>query len=188
MGQISDIYFRKKSILKPFDYEIMKPLFDIFEKTKGVKQMEIHYPEGDVFNHSLQVMQKAFRETTDTDLILAAMLHDVGKIVDSKGHEKIAVEWLGSQISYKTSWLIEQHMRIWYLILGKMRKLSKVKELAGHPWLPELVLLARWDKMGRNPKRKITFNKLDIIDRLNKCVEIRFKENQIKRTQSVHCK
>ena len=159
-----------------FTNEIMDPLFSTLEQCRGVKQMERHHPEGDVLNHSLQVLYHAFRETIDTDLILAAMLHDVGKMENSLGHEKIAVGLLRPYISPKTSWLIEHHMRIWYYLLGDMKKLSKAQELAGHPWLPELIQLARFDKMGRNPNRKIGFNKDEIMERLNICVDRRFAQ------------
>lgn len=160
-----------------FDNEFMQPLFGALEKCKGIWQMDCHHPEGDVFNHSLQVLKWAFRETIDTDLILAAMMHDVGKVKDSLGHDKIAVKMLDSYLSAKSLWLIEHHMRIWYYILGDMKKLSKVKELAEHPWLPELVQLARWDKMGRNPNVKPVYDKDKIMERLNLCVEKRFEGN-----------
>jgi HD superfamily phosphohydrolase len=158
-----------------FTKQMMAPLFMTLEQCKGVAQMDNHHPEGDVFVHSLQVLNWAFRETEDTDLILAAMLHDVGKLENSHGHEKIGIGLLNPFISTKTAWLITHHMRIWTLIMGEMKKLKKVKDLAGHPWLPELVLLARWDKLGRDPKRLVSYNKEEIVDRLNKCVENRFK-------------
>jgi hypothetical protein len=167
-------------IMVVFDAKIMEPLFWILEETRGVIQMESYHPEGDVFTHSLQVLQVAFRETIDTDLILAAMLHDVGKIGNSMGHEKIGTELLDCHCSAKTLWLIEHHMRIWHLILGQMRKKSKIEYLNGHPWLPELILLASWDKMGRNPNREVAYNQEKIIARLNWCVEKRFAENQQK--------
>ena len=167
-------------MLVVFTEKSMEPYFAALEKCKGVSQMDEHHPEGDVFNHSLQVLYWAFRESSDTDLILAAMLHDVGKAVESKGHEQIAVEMLNEFLSAKTRWLIEQHMRIWYLILGDMKRYAKVQELISHPLLPELILLARWDKMGRNPKKAVSYNKQDIIDKLNKCVEKHFKKEDLK--------
>jgi len=134
-------------------------------------QLPEHHPEGDVFDHTLQVLQWAFRESFDTDLILAAMLHDAGKAVIFKGHAKEGAEMLDDLLSAKTRWLIEQHMRVWHLLLGEMRRLGKVRELVEHPWLPDLILLARWDKMGRNPRRKVRYDREDITKRLNKCVE-----------------
>jgi len=164
--------------LEVFNYEIMKPLFDILDQTKGVTQMSIWHPEGDVLSHSLQVMDIAFKESIDTDLILAGMLHDVGKVVNSKGHDKIAVEWLDDLISVKTSWLIENHMRFWAYIMGEMKKHSKVQELANYGWLPELTMLARWDKIGRNPNKQVKYDKMEIIDRLNRCVDKHFEINK----------
>lgn len=166
--------------MKVFTHEMMEPMFWVLEETKGIIQMEIHHPEGDVFTHSLQALHAAFHETIDTDLILAAMLHDVGKIGNSRGHEKIGVELLDCHCSAKTLWLIENHMRIWYLLLGQMRKRSKVEFLKNHPWLPELIMLARWDKMGRNPRQEMMYDKEKIIDKLNLCVEKHFAENKLK--------
>ena len=163
--------------MKIFNEEIMSPLFSILEKCKGVEQMEIHHPEGDVFKHSLQVLWWAFKESIDTDLILAAMLHDVGKAIISKGHEKECIPILEPFLSAKSLWLIENHMRIWTFVKGEMKKLSKVQKLASHPWLPELVYLARWDQLGRNARKKVTYDRQDIIDRLNKCVDIHFENN-----------
>lgn len=172
---------RKKLTLKHnnfmiFTEKLMEPYFLALENCRGVPQMDRHHPEGDVFNHSLQVLRWAFRESIDTDLILAAMLHDVGKAVECKGHEEKAIEMLGDHLSAKTVWLIEQHMKIWSMILGEMQRQGKVRELVEHPFLPDLVLLARWDKMGRDPRRVVLYDGGDIIERLNRCVEKKYKE------------
>jgi len=152
----------------------MDPIFMTLEQCQGVKQMPEHHPEGDVFIHSLQVLKWAFKESIDTDLILAAMLHDVGKMENSKGHEKIGVGLLKPYLSAKSLWLIEHHMRVWYLIYGEMRRLSKVQYLIGHPWLSDLILLARWDKLGRNPNHQIKYDKDFIIEKLNRCANKHF--------------
>ncbi len=151
-----------------FDEEYMEPLFTFLERCKGVKQMEKWHPEGDAYNHMLQVLHHAFRETNDTDLIIAAMLHDIGKFEMTKGHEERAVEWLKPYCSVKTLWLIEQHMRFWYYIEGKMRKMGKCKDFVGHPWFIELCQLARWDKLGRNPSFYPKYDRDEIINKLNK--------------------
>jgi predicted HD phosphohydrolase len=157
-----------------FNETIMEPFFWVLEQNEGVMQHLLYHPEGDVFTHSLQALYIAFRETNDTDLILAAMLHDVGKAGHKLGHDKVAIDLLNCHCSAKTLWLIENHMRIWYFLSGEMRKLSKVKDLIGHPFLPELIHLARIDKVARNPNRRIGYDKQNIIDRLNQCVERRW--------------
>ena len=159
-----------------FNHEIMEPLFWLLEQTRGIEQNRVHHPEGDVLTHSLQVLDMAFKESIDTDLIIAAMMHDVGKIGNSKGHEKIAVELLDCHCSGKTLWLIKNHMRFWYFVLGEMRKRGKILELFENPWIADLMLLARWDKIGRNPNRKVIFDKNRIMEKLNMCVKLRFPQ------------
>ncbi len=58
-------------------------------------------------------------------------------------------------------------MRIWNYLKGEMSKLSKCQFLASHTWFTQLVQLARWDKMGRNPNWKVKYNKENIIERFN---------------------
>jgi len=154
-----------------FNYK-MYSLFDALEQCRGVYQDPEYHPEGDVFVHSVQCLKWAMKESNDLDLIFAAMLHDVGKKIESKGHEKWSLKILEGQISDKTAWIIENHMRIWYYILGDMKKHSKVQELATHPWLPDLVQVARWDKLARNPNKKVNYDRVEIMDRLEKnCVD-----------------
>lgn len=154
--------------------------FTCLKKCQGIEQMEKHHPEGDVLNHSLQCFHWACKEANDIDLVLAALLHDIGKIENSKGHEKIAIKWLRGVCTVKTLWLIEHHMRIWDLLLGQMKRKKKVEYLIGHCWLPELISLARWDKMARNPNKQIQLNKEYITERLSQCMENHFKLNQVK--------
>jgi len=157
-----------------FTVEHMKEIFNFLDMCDGIQQNNKYHPEGDVLNHSLQVMSHAFKESDDTDLILAAMLHDIGKLVESHGHAEIGVKLLRNYVSVKTLFLIEHHMRIWSYIEGEMSKLSKCQFLSSHPWLPELVQLARWDRMGRNPNRKMKYDKEDIVNRLNKKIPAHF--------------
>lgn len=143
-------------------------LLDFVWRLDGVKQGEINHPEVDAFNHTLQVFRYALRESDDIELILAALLHDIGKAERTDGHEQIAVELLKPFCTDKTLWLIEQHIRVRLYLDGTMKKLGKCKELANHKWLPELIQLRRWDNAGRRPNVKIVFDRQDIIDRLSK--------------------
>ena len=154
-----------------FAKETMKPFFDILDKCKGVNQLEKWHPEIDLLNHSLQTFNFAIRETNDIDLLLAALLHDVGKINIRTGHESESVKMLEGLISCKTSWLIENHMRVWSYVLGQMMRLKKCAELIEHPWFPELIQLARFDKLGRRKSYFPKYNKAIIIERLNKAAE-----------------
>ena len=153
-----------------YTVENLKPIFDLLEFTKKVEQKDVYHPEGNLYIHTAQVTKLAFRESTDIDLIFAAMLHDVGKIVNTHGHEDYSVQICEPFSSVKTLWLIEHHMRIWKFLRGEMKKLGKVLYLAEHPWLPELILLARWDKKGRVPGKNLIIDPQETVDRLNKII------------------
>jgi predicted HD phosphohydrolase len=161
-----------------FSDEIMNPMFQALERCRGLIQNEEHHPEKCVLEHSLQSFYIACRESHDVDLILAALFHDVGKAIKSYGHEDYSVDILNPYLSPKSLWLIKHHMRVWAYLDGSMRKLSKVRDLSGHPWFPELCQLTRYDKAGRNPNKKTPYSRELIIDRLNKCVSDRFEYNQ----------
>lgn len=143
-------------------------LIGMLEALQGVRQREDYHPEGDAFMHSLQVFSHAIRESKDHDTVLAALLHDIGKATMPIGHEEEAMGMLEGLVSEKTLWLIRNHLRIRYFMNGEMHKLSKIQELAGSPWFLDLVMLARWDKMGRNPNCHIKYDRDEIISRLER--------------------
>ena len=156
--------------------ENMAFYFSLLSRLEGIKDKPPHHPEANMMQHSLQVLNHAMRESNDTDVILAAMLHDIGKFEIGPGHEEKAVSVLQDLVSAKTLWLISEHMRIKTLLNGEMKRLTKVLELVNHTWLPELILLSRWDEMGREPNKIIVLDELKIIEQLNKKVVERFSK------------
>lgn len=141
-------------------------LLDMVEALKDVAQREDYHPEKDALAHTMQVFYHAMRESADLDTILAALVHDVGKLTSPIGHEDVAVTMLTGKVSEKTLWLVQHHMRIRVLISGEMKRPAKVKELASNKWFPDLVLLSRWDTMGRNANHHIEYNRGEIISKL----------------------
>ena len=162
--------------LEYFTEENMKPIFELLYACGGTEQMEEHHPEGDVLRHTFQVFKWAIRESVDLDLILAALLHDVGKATYSNHHEEDSVKMIEGFSSCKTVWLVKNHMRIWTYIKGEMRGLKKCLELANHPWLPELIQLARWDSKGRDPFKQCYFSNDEIMRILNQKAKEHFSE------------
>lgn len=163
--------------------ELMWPLFAMVEATEGVPQSEKWHPEGDVLQHTMQVMEFAFRESSDIDLVVAAMVHDVGKTltnrVDGKkvtayAHEAVGAEMVKSFVSVKTLFLVEQHMRVHTWLNGQMRKVSKVTAIANHPWLPCMVALARWDAGGREKKPPMVWDRWKMMERLEQVASSHF--------------
>lgn len=166
--------------MKVFTKQIMCEIFEILDACKDVKMREDYHPEGNVYSHSMQCVRWAFRESIDTDLIIAALVHDVGKLIHAYGHPDYSIKLIGEHLSVKSEWLVLNHMRIKDFLDGKMRKLGKVQELISHPWIVELILLTRIDKLGRNPNITQFMTQDEVVDRLNKCVELHFQRNKEK--------
>lgn len=146
-------------------------LLNILEQTKTIEQLEKWHPEIYVLNHSLQVFRGAKKESRDINLLLAALFHDIGKIKDSIGHDQIGADILEeNKAPNEVVWVVRHHMRYWSYILGEMKKYSKCQYLLNNPKFKYLVQLGRWDKIGRNPKCSITYNRQNIIDTLENVI------------------
>ena len=116
---------------------------------ENVKQHPKYHPEGDVLYHSLQVFDLAVdQHPYDEEFLLAAILHDVGKGIDSANHVEAGLEALDGFITERTYWLIEHHMvahRIHDNTIGH-RAHRRLKENESYA---ELVLLSELDSAGR---------------------------------------
>ena len=114
-----------------------------------VKQSPKYHPEGDALYHSLQVYDLARDELPyDEEFLLAALLHDVGKAIDSRDHVVAGLEALGESISRRTAWLIEHHMAAAALRDGALGARAR-RRLETNEWFEELILLTECDRGGR---------------------------------------
>jgi len=116
---------------------------------KEVRQVNRFHPEESVFEHTAQVVSHAVKETTDKDLLIAALLHDVGKAKSFCKHADIGAAMIQHLVSEKTHWLVANHMRMHLFNDGKLKRAGKAIKLSSHPWFKDLVMLSRWDMMGR---------------------------------------
>ena len=121
---------------------------------ESAKQSPKTHPEGDALYHSLQVFELARRARPyDEEFLLAALLHDVGKGVESADHTDAAVESLRGAVTPRTLWLIEHHMDlVGYREKGLGGLPARVrKAVEGSEYLDDLKLLRDADDAGRVP-------------------------------------
>lgn len=116
-----------------------------------VEQPRHSHPEGDALFHSLQVFEIIRdQQPWDEELLLAALLHDVGKGIDPAEHVAAALSALDGDITDRTAWLIEQHPAGQKLLDGSLGVRAR-KRLQRHEDYDSLLLLARADREGRVP-------------------------------------
>ena len=145
--------------------------FKEIEDLIGVKQPKEHHPEGDVFNHTMLVLNQAAKLRQDAKdplaFMLAAMCHDFGKAVTTKidengkvtsyKHElesvKITEAFLDrlNKVNLKKEVLnlVELHMKPNQMYnIAKKKSMMKLWDKAICP--EDLILLARADSLGRD--------------------------------------
>lgn len=129
----------------------------------GSEQNPVHHPEGDVFQHTILVMESLNEESFD--LQIAGMLHDVGKPatfaleegkITNHSHEKIGAEITDSILRrFKFSndsikrivSLVEDHMKVH--VAESMNK-STLKRLLSKEHIHDLIKLGRADCTSKN--------------------------------------
>jgi hypothetical protein len=126
---------------------------------ENVKQSLKYHPEGDALYHSVQVFDLARNELPyDEEFLLAALLHDVGKAIDSHDHVTAGLEALDGTISERTAWLIEHHMLAHELADQTIGRRAH-RRLREHELYEDLLLLGKCDRGGR--KRGVEAPELD---------------------------
>jgi len=114
-----------------------------------IREDRRHHPEGDVLHHSLQVYElMAGERPYDEELLLAALLHDVGKGIDPKDHVNAGLEALDGFITERTAWFIEQHMEAHKVRDGSIGARAR-RRLAESDDFEDLMLLEECDHLGR---------------------------------------
>lgn len=111
-----------------------------------------YHPEGDALYHSLQVFELGRQALPyDEEFLLACLLHEVGRAINPKHPVLSAIDALGTLITDRTRFLIEQRpVAANYLRTGECPK-----SLRKSPDFDEALLLARCDRDGRVPGAQV---------------------------------
>lgn len=126
---------------------------------KDIQQPPKYHPEGDCFLHTMLVAEYLDRLNASPELLLAGLLHDIGKPntqtfedrIRFNGHDKAGVEIatticerlkLSNEQTNHILWLISTHM--WPMNVAKKRK-SKLKMMMDNPYFEDLLKLHESD-------------------------------------------
>ena len=108
----------------------------------------------DRYEHSLQTATRALRDGADEEMVVAALLHDVGDVLAPDNHSAVAGAILRPYVSDRTHWVIQHHglFQGYYYFhhVGGDRDLRE--RHAGHPHYQACVdFCARWDQCSFDP-------------------------------------
>lgn len=164
--------------------------FSLLMRLKKVPQSPKHHPEGNVWNHTMLVVDEAAGkkgQSKDPEAFMwAALLHDIGKAdatnqkkgrITAYNHEKVGAEQAGEflrefmedkeRIRHIVS-LIRWHMQI--LFVAKSMQFADIKSMLREVDMEEIALLGYCDRLGRlNADHQTEENNLEIF--MSKCRE-----------------
>lgn len=143
--------------------------FHMLQRLQGTEQSPVHHPEGNVWNHTLLVVdQAASRKEESTDpraFMWAALLHDIGKPDATKirkgritayDHDKmgadLAREFLVAfdpepAFIDRVFWLVRYHMQPLFVI--KNLPYQDIGGMKKHVSIRDIALLGLCDRLGR---------------------------------------
>ena len=107
--------------------------------------------------HSLQTATRALRDKADVEMVVAALLHDIGDELAPLNHSEYAAAVLKPYVSEKTHWIIEKHgeFQMYFYahhLGGNKNQRDKYK---GHKYYQDTVdFCEHWDQKSFDPNYK----------------------------------
>lgn len=80
-------------------------ILEMFSRLRGVN---FAHPV-DMYEHGLQTATRALRDGADEEMVVVALLHDVGEVLCPENHAAMTAEWLRPYISDNNYWLVKYH-------------------------------------------------------------------------------
>ena len=107
--------------------------------------------------HSLQTATRALNDNASEEMIVAALLHDIGDELAPLNHAEYAATVLKPYVSEKTHWIIKKHgeFQMYYYAhhLGKDRNLRDKYKDHEH-YKDTLIFCENWDQVSFDPNFK----------------------------------
>ena len=104
--------------------------------------------------HSLQAATRALKDGADDELVLAALIHDIGDELAPYNHAEMAAAIIRPYVRPEVAWIVEQHglFQNYYYVhhLGGNR--NGRDKFRDHPWYQACkAFCANWDQCSCDP-------------------------------------
>ena len=104
--------------------------------------------------HSLQAATRALKDGADEELIVAALIHDVGDDLAPYNHAEIAAGIIRPYVRAEVTWVVEQHglFQTYYYAHHYGGNREAREKFSGHPWYQACKdFCAEWDQCSFDP-------------------------------------
>jgi predicted HD phosphohydrolase len=108
----------------------------------------------DRLEHSLQTATRAHLDDADEEMVVAALLHDIGDLLSPHNHSELAAAVLRPYVSEKTWWIVRQHglFQSYYYAHHHGGDRHARDRYIDHPWYQDAVdFCHRWDQPSFDP-------------------------------------
>jgi predicted HD phosphohydrolase len=142
-------------LLEELEAEYIKELPErILEELAKLKNSLAGY-QVDRYEHSLQSATRAYRDGADEEVIVAALLHDLGDTLAPENHSEMAAAIIRPYVSDKTYWIVKTHgifQMLYYAhhVGGNPNARDRYKD---HPYYDDAVKFCeKYDQNSFDPK------------------------------------
>ena len=104
--------------------------------------------------HSLQTATRAMKDGADEEMIVAALIHDVGDELAPYNHAEFAAAILRPYVRAQVTWIVAQHglFQTYYYVHHFGGDRHAREHLRDHPWYGDCVhFCAAWDQCSFDP-------------------------------------
>jgi predicted HD phosphohydrolase len=108
----------------------------------------------DRFQHSLQSATRAYRDGADEEMVIAALLHDIGDTIAPENHSELGASVLQPYVSARTHWIIKHHgvFQGYYYFHHVGGDRNARERFRGHPMFEACAdFCHRWDQNSFDP-------------------------------------
>ena len=107
--------------------------------------------------HSLQTATRALNDKADDEMVVAALLHDIGDELAPLNHSEYAAAVLKPYVSEKTHWIVEKHgvFQLYYYAHHLGHDKNEREKYKGHKYYEDTIKFCEnWDQKSFDPNFK----------------------------------
>ena len=156
------VSFRRMDEGTPTDYELLSRLEDDFVTAlperilNALKNLDNSLAGYQIsrLEHSLQSATRAERDGADIEMIVGALIHDLGDDLAPLNHSQVAAAIIRPYVRTEVAWIIEHHGIFQLYYYGDAMGVDKnAREIyRGHKWFDSCEKFCeRWDQMSFDP-------------------------------------